>query len=194
MVSISTSRKRFGRPPSKESEDAIKATALEARMRQTLGVEEFLDKQRAGRAVLAQAMKKLDNPLLGYALGRMLYTKGIDQKQHDAGTYFVWVWKTNARLMGSPSPNVKAIDYGASTGGYSTFPEDSPEWVDDVKKRFRDAQRAIFDANSDHGRTSGPLFEILKRVLVEDRAPANATELGALRVGLNAINKSRGVK
>lgn len=195
MITISTTKKRFGRPPSRESEDAIKATALEARMRQTLGVEEWQDRKRGGQAALAAAMKKLDNPLLGYALGRMLYTKGIDQKQHDAGSYFVWIWKTNARLTGAPSPNVKAIDYGATTGGYSTYAEDSPEWVDDIKKRFREAQRAIYEADDDKfGHRAGARMEVLKRILVEDKAPANATELGTLRISLNAINQSRGVK
>lgn len=171
--------------------EAITATAEEARIRQLLGVDVYLAARRKGK--LGEARKRVSNPLLGYALGRFLYAGEIDQKQHDAGAYFLWLYKANAKVRGWPSPNVRAIDYGAIPGGYSTHPEDSDEWARDVKRRWEEAYAAIYDANGDRGKSIGPIMEILKRVLVEDIGPSNAYELGNLRVGLNAVNQARGV-
>lgn len=179
----------------RETPEQAKAIALEARLRQQWGVETVLKlqrQQRGAEAALSEARRKMDNPLLGYALGRLCYSGEIDRKQHDAGSYFVWLWKTHARLTGAPSPNVRSIGADMTGGGISCHPEDSDDWANDMKRLWRDTYRYIFDANGDHGRTSGPIFEILKRVLVEDLGPENAAELGALKVGLNAINRARG--
>ncbi|WP_040639332.1 hypothetical protein [Microvirga lotononidis] len=149
----------------------------------------YLTAKRKGR--LEEARKRVSNPLLGYALGRLLFQKEIDQNQYDAGMYFAWLWKAHAKVRGLPSPNVRAIDYGAITGGYSTHPEDSEGWVMDVRRRWEDAQSALYHANGDQGRTTGPLRAILLRVLVEDIGPQDKYEMGNLRVGLNAINQAR---
>lgn len=135
------------------------------------------------------ARKRVSDPLLGYALGRFLYAREIDQKQHDAGLYFVWLWKSNARVRGWPSPNVRAIDYGSNIGGFSVHAEGSDDWVMDIRRKWQDAYRGIMDAQKDFG----PIFEILKRTIVEDIGPKDMQELGNLRIGLNAINHARGV-
>lgn len=167
------------------------ATAEEARIRQLLGVHVWLETRRNEKTLRA-ARKRVSDPLLGSALGRILYSNEIDQKQHAAGGYFVWLWRANARVRGWPSPNVRAIDYGSNVGGFSVHAEGSDEWVTDVKRKWGDAYRAIYDANGDHGRSTGDIFEILKRTLVEDIGPRNMIELGNLRIGLNAINHARG--
>jgi hypothetical protein len=182
----------YGHRSITEQPDAMTATAEEARVRQLLGVEVWVKAQRNEKALEA-ARKRIRNPLLGYALGRFLHANEITRDQHDAGMYFLWLWKANAKVRGWPSPNAKALDYGAIQGGCSTHPEDSDGWVKDVRRRWEGAHRFIFDANGDHGRTASPIMEILKRTLVEDIGPQNAYELGNLRVGLNAINQARGV-
>lgn len=172
--------------------EAITATAEEARIRQLWGVDVWQEARR-NESALREARKKVSNPLLGHALGRLFYSDQIDRKQYDAGTYFGWLWKAHARLTGAPPPNVRAIDYGAVSSGFSVYPEDTDEWVADIKRRWMDAHRFIYEANGDHGRSTGPIMEILKRTLVEDIGPLDKHELGNLRIGLNAINQARGV-
>lgn len=171
-----------------EDPEAVTATAEEARIRQLLGVEVWQASRRNERDLI-EIRSKIRNPLLGYALGRFLYGREIDQKQHDAGLYFAWLWRANAKIRGWPFPNVRAIDYGASSGGISTHPESSPEFIMDIRRKWEDAYRFIMDAQTDFG----PIFEILKRTLVEDIGPRDEEELGNLRIGLNAINQARGV-
>lgn len=177
----------YGHRSQTESPEAVKATAEEARIRHLLGVETWLSERRNEKA-LAAARKRVSNPLLGYALGRFLYAKEIDQGQHDAGLYFAWLYQANAKVRGWPSPNIRAIDYSAALSGFSTHPEASDEWVRDVRRKWEDAYRFILDAQKDFG----PVFEILKRTLIEDIGPRNMEELGNLRIGLNAINQARG--
>jgi hypothetical protein len=178
----------YGHRSVTENPEKVKQTAEEARIRQLLGVDVWQAAKRDERA-LAEARKRVSNPHLGYALGRFLYANEIDQKQHDAGMYFAWLWRANAKVRGWPSPNVRAIDYGATLAGLSTHPEGSDEWVRDIRRKWEDAYRFILDAQKDFG----PVFEILKRTLVEDIGPRNMDELGNLRIGLNAIDRARGV-
>lgn len=142
---------------------------------------------------MTAARKRISNPLQHYPLGRFLYAQEIDQKQYDAGMYFAWLWKTMAKIRGQPSPNIRALDYGAGAPGLSVHPEGSAEWNTDIRRKWQNALRGIYDANADHGRTTGPIYELLKRTLLEDIGPRNAQELGSLRIGLNAINHARGV-
>jgi hypothetical protein len=178
----------YGHRSITERPEAMTATAEEARIRQLLGVEVWLKAQRNEKSLEA-ARKRVRNPLLGYALGRFLYGQEIDQKQHDAGLYFAWLWRANAKVRGLPSPNAKALDYGAIQMGLSTHPEASDEYVSDIRRKWETTYRFIMEAQGDFG----PVFEILKRTLVEDIGPRNAEELGNLRIGLNAINNSRGL-
>lgn len=178
----------------RESEEEATATVLDARVRQVLGVDHWLA-ARGARNALQDARKKVDDPLLGYALGRLLLVGrkdaagGINQAQHDAGTYFIWLYKANAKVRCWPSPNTRSIGADMVGGGFSTHPEDSDEWVADIKRKWSDMYGLIIEAD---GRR-GEVFEILKRVLIEDLGPQSQKEIGALRVGLNAINRARGV-
>jgi hypothetical protein len=175
-----------------ESEEDVKATVLEARLRRELGVEAWMAARGTPKG-LREARRPMDEPLMGSALGRLLLVgrknagDGISQAQHEAGDYFVRLYRARGKLSGWPSPNVRAIDYGATVGGLSVHPEDSPEWIADIKRRWETMNRAVFDVGA------GEVYEILKRVLIEDRGAETMDELGALRLGLNAINRARGV-
>lgn len=131
----------------------------------------------------------MDDPLRGYALGRLLIkgrksaAAGITKAQHDAGEHFVRLYRARGRIGGWPSPNLKAIDYGAVTGGLSTHPEDSPGWVADVKRRWETMLQSIYDLNMPD------VYEVLRRVLIEDRDCENLQQVGSLRMGLNAIDR-----
>jgi hypothetical protein len=174
----------------RQSPEAIKAVAEEARIRQLLGVDVYIAEKRRGR--LEEARKRVSNPLLGSALGRFLHGEEIDRDQYEAGLWFAEIYRDMAIVRGWPIPNLKALDYGALPGR-STASDKSPEWVARRRKQWEGAMAAIYHANGDQGRSTGPIFEILKRVIVEDIGPSNAYELGNLRVGLNAINQARGV-
>jgi hypothetical protein len=169
--------------------EAITATAEEARIRQLLGVEAWIKASRNDNTML-EARKRVSNPLLGSALGRFLFSKEIDQAQYDAGIWFAEIYRDWSILRGLPSPNMKALDYGAIPGR-STSAELEEDRVKGIRGKWEKAMKAIFNAHGDNGLTTGPVYEILKRVLVEDIGPQNAYELGNLRVGLNAIAKTR---
>src|SRR5690606_39807138 len=62
--------------------------------------------------------------------------------QYAAGSYFGWLYRANAKVRGWPSPNVQAIDYGARASGFSIHPEDSDEYVADIKKRWQEMYRS----------------------------------------------------
>lgn len=160
-------------------------------MRRELGVDAWLAARGSSRA-MREARKRMDEPLRGYALGRLLIkgrkdiALGVTKDQHDAGEYFIWLYQARGRLSGWPSPNIRAIDYGAIKGGLSHHPEDSPEWIADIKRRWEDVNRAIFDLKM------GSVYEVMKRVLIEDQ-DIPLEDVGVLRMGLNAVNRARGV-
>ena len=78
----------------RQSPEAIKATAEEARIRQLLGVDVYLTAQRKGR--LEEARKRVSDPLLGSALGRFFYAKEIDRDQYEAGVWFAELYREAA--------------------------------------------------------------------------------------------------
>jgi hypothetical protein len=125
-------------------------------------------------------------------LGRLLLVgrrdagAGITQTQYDAGDYFIRLYEKRARIGNWPKPNVSAIDYGA-VRGLSIHPENSPEWERDIKQQFERVCQFIYDLNN------GDVYELMKRVLIEGFPPESMEDLGALRVGLNAVNRARGV-
>jgi hypothetical protein len=180
----------YGHRSDTENPDKVRAPAEEARVRQLLGVDAWT-KARRNEKSLEAARKKVSNPLLGSALGRFLYANEIDRDQFEAGFWFAELYRDFAIIRGLPSPNMKALDYGA-VAGRSTAPDKDEDWANGRKRKWERAMKAIYDANGDQGRTTGPIFEILKRTIVEDIGPHNAYELGNLRVGLNAINVARG--
>ena len=176
----------------RKSEDGpANATALEARMRQILGVDAW-KAARSTKEALQAACNDMDDPLLGSALGRLLLMgrrdtgEGITKTQYGAGGYFGWLYRANAKVRGWPSPNAKALDYGAAAPGFSTHDEDSDEYVTDVKRKWSDLYGTVMEADGRQGK----VFEALKRVLLEDLD----ADVGELRMGLNAINRARGVK
>jgi len=175
-----------------ETEEEAKATALEARIRRELGVDAWLA-ARGSPAALETARKRMDDALLGSALGRLLLVgrqdaaAGITARQHGAGHYFLWLYGANARIRGWPSPNPRTLPPD-QIAGFSTHPEDSPQWLADIRGRWTELYGAIVEADRGEGR----VFEILKRVLIEDRGCETRAEIGALRTGLNAIDRVRG--
>lgn len=176
----------------RESEEDVKATGLDARLRKD--VKAWLALRNKPEA-LKTARKSVDNPLLGYALGRLLVVgrkdpaDGINQAQHDAGEHFIRLYRARAKIGGWPSPNVRSIGADMVAGGLSTHPEDSDEWVADIRRRWEQMYSLIMEADGQRGE----VFEALKRLLIEDLGPQSVREIGAIRVGLNAVNRARGV-
>lgn len=176
-----------------ESEEDVKATVLEARMRRELGIDAWLAARGSPRA-MREARQRMDDQFRGYELGK-LYLRGkrdaaagVTKDQHDAGGYFLFLYGIECRRNGTPSPNTAAISYGEARG-LSTAPADSEAWIADMRARWLKVYAAIFETQRD----CGPIYEALKRVLVEDLPPRNLEEVGALRMGLNAVNRARGV-
>lgn len=170
----------------REKPEDAKAVALDARIRNMLGVDAWLKLRDDGKA-LKEQRRKVDKDLLGYALGRLYYTEQITEAQHDAGRYFIGVYLANARIRGWPSPNIRSPGAEMVAKGMSCHAEDTDEWVFEMRRKFQDITRAIYDMRQED------VFEGLKRALIEDLDPINPDALGALKAGLNEIARIRGL-
>jgi hypothetical protein len=137
-----------------------------------------------------EALKAMDDVYRGYALGRLVVigrldrASGITEEQHDAGAWFCKILSAMARIEDAPSISPKSPAASVVSGSVSNYLEDSPEWREDIKRRFREVQGHIFRAD----RETDPIFTALVCVLREDRDILPG-DVGALRIGLNAIDK-----
>lgn len=184
-----------------ETPEQVTATALDARMRQILGVDTWLKHKDAGKALKA-ARNDMANPLLGSALGRLLLAgrddlaNGISQRQYDAGVYFGWLYRNNARVRGWPSPNARGAPVEMTSAGVYNSADLDPELaqtdeekktlnkrIADLKSSWSDMYGALMEAD---GRR-GAVFEAIKRALLEDLDG----DVGELKLGLNAIDRIR---
>jgi hypothetical protein len=203
----------------RETEDDTKATALEARLRRELGVEAWLAARGTPKA-LREARRAMDEPLLsdknplGWLLlvGRRDAAAGITQDQYDAGQFFRRLHRLNAVITNPQREHPVAI--GADLVGNATEvkPADEVSHYEDneldpdravdhrheqeireriakVKSRWLTLYGFIMEADAQRGE----VFSILRKVLIECSPPESMAELGALRTGLNAVNRARGV-
>jgi len=174
-------RKSAGREPS----GRLKHSGPSAREREITAVAASQPHRRA--------FEKPTDPLTGYALGRLLLVEGqsegegITPRQHDAGLKFVSLYTRNARLRGWPNPNLKSPGNLMVAAGLDVAPEPDDDTIASLRREWQEAYRAILDAEKDFG----PLFEAVKRVCIEDRDPdvggMRFTQIGALRIALNAL-------
>lgn len=179
-------------------EEPADIVALEARVRQLLSVEKWLE-CRANPAAMAAARDAVRDRDLGSPLGKLRMLgrdDGISRKQHSAGVYFAWLVNERNMLRGPPSPNVQAVNYGCAPTptlepvepvSFSEHEKGTEEWEKDVLRRYERMYGAIIQADR-HG---GKIFEILRSTLIVEAMPKE-DELGDLRMGLNAIDRARG--
>ena len=143
----------------RERPEDVKRTVLEARYRHQNGVTQWqIAKAKAEKNARAyqEALKAMDDAYRGYALGKLVIVgrlddaAGITEEQHEAGVWFANILKhMAAKVWDSQSMTPKSIAADMVTGGISHHPEDSPEWIEDLKQRFRDVQAYVYRADRD---------------------------------------------
>jgi len=125
------------------------------------------------------------DPLYGYSLGRLRVAgmgdkgDGITQEQHDAGMKWMQLHVRYCHYQGFASPNLQSPAMQMVARGLTCAPDPDEDVILKVRRQWADAYEAI--------NRYGNHFELLKRVIIEDRDPTNMLELGALRIALNAL-------
>jgi hypothetical protein len=163
--------------------------AEEARIRHVLGWDAWMRARRNEKA-MTEARKRVSNPLLGDdPLGRLLYSMQISREQYDAGIWFRELMGKLARIDNAASMTPKSFLSGLvpSGGRFSLYEEDTPEWIEEQKRRRRRVQGYVMNSQPNNQ----AVFSVLNWVVREGRDP-HPSEIGNLRVGLNAISQARG--
>lgn len=202
-----------------ETEEQTMATALEARMRRKLGVAAWYA-ARGTPKVLKEARNEMKDPLLSEEnpLGQLLLkgrsdpAMGITQAQYEAGQHFRRLHRLNALVTNPQREHPVAIGANLVGSGGTVNPADEVSYYEDneldldravdleherqirdrinkVKSKWRTLYGFIIEADAQRGE----VFSILRKVLIECRPPESQDEIGALRMGLNAVNRVRGV-
>lgn len=134
--------------------------------------------------------------LLGYPLGRLRLVGDISEIQFRAGNEWALMVRAYAGMMGIPlwSPH-SGSDIGLSAApAYSFSGDEARADAEEYEKRCRRLRLrydGCFERLGDVGRLMGRKHAILgamRRVCIEENYPS-VSELGDLRIGLNAVAK-----
>jgi hypothetical protein len=195
---------RKGRPPKtdvsrftcgkvrEEDPNAVKSVALEARVRRALGVDAWKDIRDTPKRLKA-LREKLDDSDYGSALGLLVLAerqepgRGITRDQYDYGVKWATLHCRYSRLMGfaSVTPKSPGIALIAKETGDGAEPDE--EVIMAVRRQWADCFRELQDVSIGHGKPSP--YDMLFRVCLEDVDPVAPTELGNLRIALNALRR-----
>lgn len=151
--------------------------------------------------VLAQRLREVapehaDNPLAGFALGRLRLRcqphgpqdpGSISQEQFDAGERYAAIARWHASIMGYSNGTARSAQLEIG-GGTSCAPEPDEEVILQVRRTFSDCYRALMDAGRAIGR--GVEVALITYDICLDRRRAESLgeeDMGNLKVGLNAL-------
>lgn len=163
-----------------EKPDQIKATVMGQPHRRGATIVRF-----AGREI------KRDDPLWGYALGRLFLAglqsdgEGITERQYQAGMRWAELHIRHSRYQGFSDPNPRSSALIAVAHGLALEPEPDEDVIIRIRRQWSDAYRALADRATDHGHPSP--YQVLRDVTISDAMPRAGLELGNLRIALNAL-------
>lgn len=166
-----------------EKPEQIRRVALIARRRH-VGARETVIEEEGKRRVIGEV-----DPMWGYALGRLLIAgldpyrmqDGITRDQHEAGVAFADLHVRFCHYKGFRLPTLKSPALLDAVRGLSTASEPSEDQLMAVFRRHGDAVRAVMDGAGLLG------WRILCDVAVKDVMPDGPSQLGYLRMALNAL-------
>jgi hypothetical protein len=159
------------RTPTAIQED-MRKVALEARMR-IFGISKDL----AG------------NPDMGSPLGRLVHWKVISQAQADAGYSFAQVMREFLAAADLPKPTAGSTNpEPRSRGGVNLEPYDPPKEAaaQSRARRYMEALREVDRTDPFSGPTA---TSVVWDVCINETDRRSIAEIGALRVGLNAVHR-----
>lgn len=160
-----------------ETEDQRMRTALAQPHRRGLPPTRRTDE---GRQVEVQAR----DPLAGFVLGRMFLHGAISRDQLAAGQRYATIAIRHGRVVTGLLPTFPSQAISDAPKGEDCSAEMSDDEIFKLRRDFNDAQTALADTNEWHACGSA-----LMSVCVMDRECRTEAEMGALRVGLNALHR-----
>jgi hypothetical protein len=139
--------------------------------------------------------------LLGYPLGRLRLSNQISELQLRTGNEWAMMVRSYAGMMGVPfgSPRSGSLLSDSAAPAYAFASDGARADAEEYEKRcvtLRGRYDGCFVILNEVGRSLGRSHCILvtvRRVCIEERYP-NDSELGDLRVGLNALAKELGIQ
>jgi hypothetical protein len=139
--------------------------------------------------------------LLGYPLGRLRLTGQISEIQLRTGNEWAMMVRSYAGMMGMPMGSPKSGSALGDSGkpGYAFALDAARDDAGEYEKRcvtLKTRYDGCFERLNEVGLVLGRRHAILvscRRVCIEERYP-NDSELGDLRVGLNALAKELGIQ
>ena len=143
------------------------------------------------------APEHADNPLAGYALGRLRLRHqshgppdpcSISEMQYEAGERYARIATEHARIMGYASGSPQSARLDAGPAGFALAEKPEEDAIARVRRQFADCYRALMEASRAIGQ--GTAVALITYDVCLDRRRAEsltARELGNLKVGLNAL-------
>lgn len=138
--------------------------------------------------------------LLGYPLGRLRFLGDVSEEQLRAGNEWGLMVRSYAGMMGIPlgSPRSGSMLSDSGKPAYAFGSDEARADAEEYEKRcvsLKTRYGACFDRLNEVGRSLGrghAILAAMRRVCIEERYP-NDSELGDLRIGLNAVAKELGI-
>jgi hypothetical protein len=179
-------REQRSRP---EERDDAQSVVIEYRQRHFDAKEVGYINDRGDKKVI-----KLNDPLWGYALGRLRVSgmghlgDGINQDQFEAGEWYgkrkiAWYHVKGYTIPNLPSPSMQMV-----AKGLPCTPELDPDYVTRTLRQYGDARSAVIHYVGPRG------AELLDRVVIQGYDPQTDSEKGTLRMALNALARLRRIE
>lgn len=124
------------------------------------------------------------DPLAGFALGRLFLHGAIQRDQLTAGQRYAQITMRHMRHITGHLPRFPSQAISDSAGGLDCSAEMSDDEAFKIRRSYAEMQTALADTQEWHACVSA-----LSSVCVMDREPKSEAEMGALRIGLNALHR-----
>lgn len=174
------------RKPVETQEEAM-ATVRAQPHRKPLAAVENASKGQSNRGVL-------DEVLMGSSIGRLYFDGRIQRHQYEAAIRYGENMARDRAIMGLPPATVQAMGYGE--GGRTSRADVSSQAASEASKRINEAKVALLAAGDENrGDPIRPYF-VVRKIALEDCSETELREheVGALRLGLNALARLYGVE